>query len=358
MSIIKNFFDKTPDGRDVYCYTMENRSGMKLRVLDFGGIVTELWVADRDGNFSDIVGGYDNIKSYIEDTTFFGAIIGRFANRIKDSKFVLDGVEYKITPTEAGGHCLHGGRAGFDAKTWEVEAIDGDEPTLKLFASSEDGEEGFPGKMSVCVTYTLTSDNAWRIHYHATTDKPTIINMTNHSYFNLGGYFSGSILDTVLMLDADSYIPTDADLIPTGEIKSVEGTPFDFRSPKSIGRDIKAENRDLYLACPAYNGYDHCFNFVGGASKEAIKRGEAYDLRSGRVLELYTDAPCVQLYTGNFVNNEKYPLKGGYKQSVQTMFCLETQSMPDSINHEGFTDAILRPNEEYDTVTEFKFSAR
>ncbi len=358
MSIIKELYGKMPDGTEVYRYTLENKNGMMLKALNYGGTATELWVPDRNGCFTDVIGGYDCLESYLGGDGYQGALVGRFANRIKDSKFSIDGVEYKVTPTEKGGHQLHGGKIGFNAKIWDVKMIDAEEPSIELHLVSPDGEEGFPGTLDVTVTYTVTNDNAWKINYVAKTDKPTIINLTNHSYFNLGGYASGSILSTELMFDADSYIPTDAELIPTGEIKSVDGTPFDFRSSKTIGQDLGIENRDLLLAGGTFNGYDHCFNFVGGETEAPVLRAKAYSEKTGRVLELYTNCPCVQLYTGNFLVNEKYPFKGGYPQTIQTLFCLETQCMPDSINHEGFTNCVLRPGEVYDRTTAYKFGTK
>ena len=358
MSIVKELYGKMPDGREVYRYTLKNKNGMTMKVLNYGGVVTELWVPDRKGCFSDIIGGYDCLESYLNADGYQGTLVGRVANRIANARFTLDGVEYQLNPTSEAGHQLHGGLVGFNAKIWDVTEIDGEEPALALHILSPDGEEKYPGNLDLTVAYTLTNENGWKINYKATTDKATITNLTQHAYFNLGGYAAGSILDTELMLDADSYVRGDADLIPTGEIKSVEGTPFDFRVAKAIGRDLGCENEDLLLAGGDFNGYDHCFNFVGGFADRPIKRGEAYDAVSGRVMELYTDRPCVQLYTANFLKNPDYPLKGGYKQTVQTMFCLETQCMPDSINHEGFTNTVLRPGEVLDTTTEYRFSVK
>ncbi len=355
MSIVKEFYGKLPDGREVYRYTLENKNGMKMKVLNYGGVVTELWAPDRNGCFSDVIGGYDCLESYLGADGFQGTLVGRVANRLNRARFTLDGVEYKLNPTSDNGHQLHGGLKGFDKYLWDVKEIDAEEPALELHILSPDGDENYPGNLDLTVTYTLTNMNAWNIHYVATTDKPTITNLTQHAYFNIGGYAAGSILDTELMLDADSYIRTDADLIPTGEIKAVDGTPFDFRVAKPIGKDLGEENIDLLLAGGAFNGYDHCFNFTGRDTLGFVKRGEAYDKVSGRVMELYTDRPCVQLYTGNFLTNAAYPFKGGYKQSVQTLFCLETQVMPDSINHENFTNSVLRPGEVLDTMTEYRF---
>jgi len=358
MSILKEFYGKMPDGTDVYRYTLENKNGMRLKALNYGGVVTELWTPDRNGCFTDIIGGYDCLQTYLDAPGFQGALVGRVANRIKDAKFTLDGVEYQLNVTEAGGHQLHGGKVGFNAKIWDVKMIDEEEPSLELHLLSPDGDENYPGNLDLTVTYTVTNENSWKIRYVATTDKATIINLTNHAYFNLGGYASGSILDTELMFDADSYIPTDADLIPTGEIRSVEGTPFDFREPKAIGRDLGVENNDLLLAGGTFNGYDHCFNFTGGETAAPVKRGEAYNAVSGRVLELYTDRPCVQLYIGNFLKDKEFPFKGGYSQTIQTLFCLETQCMPDSINNPNFTNSVLRPGEVFDSITEYKFKTK
>ncbi|MBO5326667.1 MAG: galactose mutarotase, partial [Clostridia bacterium] len=249
---------------------------------------------------------------------------------------------------------LHGGKEGFDHKIWEVDPIDGDEPQLRLHYVSPDGEEGYPGTLDVTVTYTLRSTNALSIRYVATTDRRTVLNLTNHTYFNLGGFASGKVFDHVLQLDADTYLPTDDTLIPTGELKSVAGTPFDFRSPKAIGKDFFADDTDLKLA----GGYDHCFNFVGGESKEPVLRATLYEPNSGREMKVYTNQPCVQFYSGNFLNNGDHPFKGGYPQATQNALCLETQHMPDAINHRNFTNVILNPGEVYDYTTEYVFSVR
>ncbi len=358
MSIIKEFYGRLPDGSEVYRYTLENKNGMKLKALNYGGVVTELWTPDKKGTLSDCIGGYDCLDSYLNAGGYQGALVGRLANRLGESRFVLDGVTYQLDSNEGRAHQLHGGKKGFNSKIWDVKELDGEEPAIELHIVSPDGDEKYPGNLDLTVTYTLTNNNGWKINYKATTDKATIVNLTNHAYFNLGGYASGSILDTELMIDADSYIPTDFELIPTGEIKSVEGTPFDFRKTKTIGADLGVVDNDLLLAGGTFNGYDHCFNFVGGESDEPVCRVVAYNSFSGRVMEVYTDRPCVQLYTGNFLNEKEYPFKGGYPQQVQTLFCLETQCMPDSINHENFTNCVLRPGEVLDTTTEYRFSTK
>lgn len=351
--IKKKLFGVLDDGREVYVYTLTNKFGTKVKIIEYGATIIKLKVADRNGTFTDIVAGYDSLSSYVNADGYQGAVIGRYGNRIGNGKFTIDGVEYTLYQNN-GNNSLHGGKNGFNSKLWTAEAIDADEPTLILSYTSVDGEEGYPGNLDVTVTYKLTNDNALSINYHATTDKKTAVNLTNHAYFNLSGYASGSVHSHVLQLDADTYLETDKSLLPTGNILSVKGTPFDFTEPKEIGRDIGEDNVALINA----GGYDHCFNFIDGNKKGIVKRGELYEASSGRVMELYTDMPCVQIYTGNFVNNAKYPFKGGYKQVPQTHVCLETQCMPDSVNHKGFTNVILDVGEVYDTTTIYKFSTR
>lgn len=356
MSIIKEYFgtlDRNGEIADIYAYTLKNENGMKVKILSYGGAIAELSVPDRNGIFADIVGGYDSLDSYVCGDGYQGALIGRWGNRINKGKFTLEGKEYTLFLNNNGNH-LHGGEYGYNAKVWEVTENDGDEPELKLHILSPDGEEGYPGNLDLCVTYRLTKNNGLVIRYVATTDKTTVLNLTNHTYFNLKGYNAGSVHSLKLTLDADTYLPTDKTLIPTGEIRSVEGTPFDFRSGKEVGQDINADNEDLIIA----GGYDHCLNFVGGATAEPVWRGELYDAESGRLMQLYTNQPCVQFYSGNFLSNPKYPFKGGCKQIPQMLMCLETQHMPDSVNHANFTDCILRPGEVYDYTTEYRFSVK
>ncbi len=354
MSITKEFYGRLSDGTEVYRYTLINKNGMTMKVLNYGGVVTELWTPDRKGCFTDVIGGYDCLESYVGADGYQGALIGRFGNRIDQAKFTLDGKDYELYHTEANGNLLHGGDKGFNQKVFDVTVIDADEPALVLHTVSPDGDEGFPGNLDLTVTYTLTNENGWKLNYKATTDKTTIVNLTNHAYFNLRGYAAGSIYPIKLQLDADTYLPIGETLIPTGELRSVEGTPFDFRTSKEIGKDIGADDKDLIIA----GGYDHCFNFVGGATETPVKRGEAYDELTGRVLELYTSSPCVQFYSGNFIKNADYPFKGGYVQTPQILFCLETQFMPDSINKPHFTNCVLKPGEIYDYTTEYRFSTK
>ena len=343
--ITKQYFGALEDGRSVYSYTMKNDAGMLVRISELGGAIMELRVPDKFGRMSDVVAHYDSVRDYMLDTTYAGALVGRVANRIDKGRFTLDGKQYQIFCNN-GVNTLHGGRVGFSHRIWNVKAEDGEEPKLILSLFSPDGEENYPGNLNVTVVYTL-KQNALAIAYEATTDQRTIVNMTNHAYFNLGGYASGKIHEHVLQMDADAYLPVGDTRIPTGEIRSVEGPPFDFREAKPIGRDIELAG-----------GYDHCFCFAGGETKEPVLRIEAYEPNSGRLMQVYTDQPCVQFYSGNFLNKAEYPLKGGYPQTVQTAFCLETQKMPDSINHPNFTDTVLNPGETYKHTVIYRFSVR
>jgi aldose 1-epimerase len=281
-----------------------------------------------------------------------GAIVGRYGNRIADGKFTLNGKEYQLTRNEVtrDGH-LHGGAVGVDKRIWHDRVRQGKQ--LRLTVQLADGEEGYPGNLDVTVTYTLTADNRLSIRYEATTDKTTPLNLTNHSYFNLGGFASGKIFDHVLTMDADGFLETDDELIPTGNIVPVAGTPFDFRKGKAVGADFYADYEALHLA----GGYDHCMVFSENNSDEVVLRATLYDPKSGRTMRMLTNQPCVQLYTGNFLKNPEHPFKGGYPQATQNAMCLETQHMPDSPNHENFTDCLLRPGEKYDYTTVYAFSA-
>ena len=350
MSIKKELFG-THRGCDFFKYTLENNNVISVVISNFGATILSINVPDENGEVADVICGYDDLQSYVEADGYQGAIIGRVGNRICKGNFSLDGVDYHMYINNGPNH-LHGGKEGFDKKIWQVLSLDeGTEPSIKLFLLSRDGDEGYPGNLAVTVSNSLKNDGSLSIRYEANTDKRTLINLTNHTYFNLGGYSSGKIYDHVLWLDADTYLPTDDTLIPTGEIRSVEGTPFDFRLPKTIGRDIKINNQDLIIA----GGYDHCLNFVGGETQLPKLRARAIHKASGRVMEMYTTQPCVQFYSGNFLTNTKYPFKNGVPQEIQMAFCLETQHMPDSINHDNFTNVILNPGEIYDFTTIYKF---
>lgn len=346
---------KTAAGLPVTGYMMSNEAGMKVLISDLGGTIWQLHAPDRNGVFADVVCGYDTVEALEASSGYIGALIGRWGNRIANATFDLDGKTYTLYANNNGNH-LHGGKVGFDRRIWDVTPVDGDEPSLVLKLTSPDGEEGYPGNLEVVVTYTLRADNALVIRYQATTDQATYINLTNHAYFNLGGYASGSVLDHVLCLDVSDYLRTDAKLIPTGERVAVEGTPFDFRTPKTVGRDFTPDDRcnDMKLA----GGYDHCLNFASGEATDGAVplRGYLEHSASGRRMEVYTNQPCVQLYSGNFLEDDGNALKGGVKKQKQMALCLETQKMPDSMHHEGFTNAKLLPGEVYDYTTVYRFT--
>lgn len=355
MSIKKKYFDKLSDGREVYTYTLKNANGMKAKISEFGAAIVKLITPDKNGTFTDVVCGYDSMYGYENGDGYQGAVVGRWGNRIAKGRFTLDGVEYQLNLNDGNNH-LHGGTKDMIShKIWNAEVLcDGDEPSLKLTCFSPDGEENYPGNLNIAVTYTLTNDNALSINYKAATDKKTVINLTNHSYFNLGGYASGTVREHILWVDADTYVETDEELIPTGRLRPVAKTPFDFTSPKKVGAELDAVNRDLMIA----GGYDHCFNFKGGATEEPTCRATLYCPATGREMQVITNQPCVQVYSANFMKNPKYPFKGGMPQHMQNAICLETERMPDSMNHEGFTKCTLDVGEVYDYTTIYKFSVK
>jgi aldose 1-epimerase len=350
MNIEKRVFGVT-EGREVDIYTMTVDSGMSVSIITYGGAIVKLLAPNKDGRLADVICGYDCLSSYVEGDGYQGALIGRFGNRIARGKFTLEGKEYTLYTNNGENH-LHGGKCGFSHKIWQAESrIESDGCVLELNYVSVDGEEGYPGTLNVTVTYKLSQDNALSISYKATTDKTTVLNLTNHSYFNLGGYASGKVLDHEVWIDAESFLPTDAGLIPTGEIVPVKDTAFDFTEAKTIGRDFDLNYEPLALA----GGYDHCINFTKKDDAMAEARIKVRDPKTGREMHVYTDMPAVQFYTGNFLKNEKYPFKGGYPQAPQNAFCLETQKMPDSVNHANFTSCTLTPDEVYKTTTVYKF---
>ncbi len=354
MSNIHSFsMGKTADGLEVTGYTLYGANGMRMTVSDLGGVIWSLLVPDGSGRLADIVAGYDCVADLEASEGYLGALIGRFGNRIAKGQFMLDGKSYTLYQNDGNNH-LHGGKVGYDSRIWDVVEEDGEEPALILSLLSPDGEEGYPGNLDVQVTYRLRRDMALEIRYLASTDQKTVLNLTNHSYFNLGGYASGSVLDHVLQLDASHYLETDDALIPQA-IVPVQGTPFDFNTPKTLRRDFMVDDR-----CPAMKiagGYDHCLCFDGWQNGDkAVKyRGYLEDSVSGRRMELYTNQPCVQLYSANFLKDDGNRLKGGLKKTTQSAICLETQCMPDSMNHEDFTPCVLNAGEIYDYTTVFKF---
>jgi aldose 1-epimerase len=327
-------------------YSLTNANGLTAEIITFGGTITSLQVPDRDGKLVDVVLGYDNLGQYeSQDNPYFGSVIGRYANRIAKGRFTLNGVEYTPAVNNGPNH-LHGGIKGFDKVVWNAQVIEeADGPALKLTYLSKDGEEGYPGNLTCTVIYALTNDNELKINYEAVTDKATVVNLTNHSYFNLAGYDSGDILGHELMLNADSFTPSDENLIPTGEIKSVKGTAMDFTKPTIIGSRIGQVK----------GGYDH--NYVLNSKDGSLAlAARAYEAKTGRVLEVYTTEPGVQFYTGNFLDGS---IKGkGRVYNKHNGFCLETQRFPDSPNKPQFPSAILNPGQTYTHTTVIKFSTR
>jgi aldose 1-epimerase len=344
----KMAYGKTPDGTAVDEYVLTNRSGVKAKVITYGAILTELHVPDKDGKLTDVVLGFDNLEGYLSGHPFFGATVGRYANRIAKGRFTLDGKEYKLA-TNNGPNALHGGDKGFDKKVWKAEPVAG-KNAVRFTYTSPDGEEGYPGALTAEVVYTLTDDNAVRLDYKATADKPTPVNLTNHSYFNLAGPASGDILGHVLMINADKYTPTDDTLIPTGEIKPVKGTPFDFTTPTPIGARIKEIKADPV-------GYDLNYVLRDGGGREPALAARVSEPKTGRVMEVLTTEPGIQFYSGNFLDG-KLKGKGGVVYKQYQGFCLEAQHFPDSVNQPKFPPVILRPGETYTQTTVYRFSAK
>jgi aldose 1-epimerase len=351
-SIEKQPFGRTDDGHKVDLYTLTNANGLVARITNYGGTVTELWVPDRNGKPGDILLGFDNLKDYEEKSPYFGCIIGRYGNRIGNAEFTLDGKEYKLAAND-GKNTLHGGNKGFDKVVWDAKPImTANGPALKLHYLSKDMEEGYPGNLDVTVTYTLTNDNELKIDYMATTDKPTVCNLTNHNYYNLDGQGNGDILGQILMINADHYTPVDSGLIPTGVIAPVKGTPFDFTKPTAIGARINNDNTQLKYG----KGYDH--NWVLNKKDEEMSlAATVYAPQTGRVLTIYTNEPGIQFYSGNFLDGT-ITGKDGKVYKHRYAFCLETQHFPDSPNKPNFPSTTLRPGETYKTTTINKFSIR
>ncbi len=350
MSYIEDeLFGKLED-EEVFLFTLKNNNGIEVKIMNYGGIVVSLNVPDRFGNFADIVLGYDTFKEYLQDTSYFGAIVGRYANRICEGKFTLNGKMYQLPVNEGKNH-LHGGIKGFNKVVWSAEPLDTVNPAIKLSYFSKDGEEGYPGNLSVLVKYTLTDANELKIDYQATTDKPTIINLSHHSYFNLNGAGNNSILDHELMINADYFTPINENLIPTGEIKAVENTVMDFRKPTAIGKRINENDEQLKFGL----GYDHnwVLNHYDGNIRPAV---QLYEPKSGRLMKVLTTEPGMQFYSGNFLdgtitgkNNKRYEYRGAV--------VLEAQHFPDSPNHENFPSVVLKPGDIYKQTTVYQFLA-
>ena len=344
MEVTQEKFGATSDGQEVTLYTMKNENGMVVKITNYGGIVTELWVPDKGGVLGDVVLGFNNLTDYMGDHPYFGCIVGRYANRIAGGKFKLDGKEYTLAKNNGNNH-LHGGMKGFDKVLWKCSKQSGrDSVAVRLQYESNDGEEGYPGKLSVSVTYALNNKNELRIHYEATTSKPTVVNLTHHGYFNLAGAGSGDVLKHELMINAQQYAVVNEELIPTGELRSVEGTPMDFRSPCPIGKRIEMVE----------GGYDH--NYILNREDVSLTlAARVTEPVSKRVMEVWTTEPGIQLYTGNFLDGSLKG-KGGKVYGKHYGFCLETQHFPDSPNQPDFPSVILRPGETYMQLTVYKFS--
>lgn len=343
MKITKSVFGRI-DSAEVYLFSLTNRSGMQVDISNYGGIVTSIMVNDKSGNAGDVVLGFDRLQDYLDGHPYFGSIVGRYGNRIANGKFSIDGTEYTLAQNNGSNH-LHGGIKGFDKVIWNAKAIENaDSLALELTYTSPDMEEGYPGTLKVSVTYVLTNDNELKIHYYATTDKPTPVNLTHHSYFNLSASDQNA-LDHVLSIDADSYVFVDETLIPTGELRSLDNTPMDFRNPAPIGSRI-----DL-----VEGGYDHTYVLNNGGMPAKV--ADAWHPSSGRFLEVYTTEPGIQFYSGNFLDGSLSG-KNGIVYNKHHGFCLETQHFPDSPNQPGFPETILKPGEEYTYTSIYKFSIK
>lgn len=351
MRILKESFGEF-EGKKVDIYTLKNAGNIEVKITSYGGIVTSLKVPDKNGKFDDVVLGFNNLQDYLKSNTYFGAIIGRYANRIGNAKFSIDGKEYTLAKNN-WMNSLHGGIKGFDKVLWEAEPVSGNNShSLKLKYLSKDGEEGFPGNLDVTVTYTLTDDNSLKIEYLATTDKPTVVNLTNHTYWNLAGEGSGDILKHELMLNAGTFTPVDRGSIPTGEIRSVEGTPMDFRKPTAVGDRISSDYEQLKFG----NGYDHNWVINSGDDDKPDLAATVYEPISGRYMEVYTTEPGIQFYSGNFVNVSAG--KSGKPYGTRSGFCLETQHYPDSPNKPEFPSVVLNPGKIFKSTTIYKFSVK
>jgi aldose 1-epimerase len=345
--IAKSDFGKTAEGQVSELYTLTNSKGMKVTITNYGGRVVSIVAPDRQGKMGDVVLGFDNLDGYLGNNPYFGALVGRYGNRIANAQFKLDGKVNKLAQNN-GPNSLHGGNKGFDKVLWSAKEYSKNPPAIEVTYVSQDGEEGYPGKLTAKVIYTLTDANELKIDYTATTDKDTVLNLTNHSYFNLSGEGNGDILKHEMMLNAERFTPVNSTLIPTGELRKVEGTPFDFRKPMAIGARIDGDDEQLKFG----GGYDHNYVLNGHGLKLAAR---VTDTESGRVMEVLTTQPGIQFYTGNFLDGTVQG-KGGKVYPRRSAFCLETQHFPDSPNQSKFPTSELKPGQAYHHTTIYKFS--
>lgn len=346
--VAQSAFGQSPAGVPASLFTLTNSQGMQVKITNFGGVITEIQAPDRAGNFANVNLGFDRIEPYYDVSPYFGALIGRFGNRLRDGKFSLDGLDYQLATNNGPNH-LHGGVQGFDKVLWDAEAFTTAESagiTLKYL--SVDGDQGYPGNLDVTVVYELTNNNELLVKYHAVTDKATPINLTQHAYFNLAG--AGDVLGHEIMINADRFTAVDSTSIPTGELPLVAGTPFDFREPRSIGSRINEADEQLKNG----GGYDHNFVLNKASAKELSLAARVYEPTSGRVLEVFTQEPGVQFYSGNFLDGSLSAR--GWTYNHRNGFCLEPQHFPDSPNQPHFPNTILRPGEEYTSLMSYKFS--
>ena len=353
MNVERQHFGTMPDGRDVWLYQLTNANGLRADITTYGGAVVRLFVPDRQGRLDDVVLGFDNLPDYIEKSPYFGCITGRYANRIAKGRFTLDGTEYTLATNNMGNH-LHGGEKGFDKVLWEPEPTrDADSVGLKLSYLSPDGEEGYPGNLKTTVIYRLTNANELVIDYRAETDKPTVVNLTNHSYWNLAGAGAQDILDHELHINADAFTPVDETLIPTGEIQPVQNTPFDFTTPTAIGDRIDADDVQIQRG----GGYDHNYVLNKPEPGAMTLAARVYEPTTGRVMEVRTTEPGIQFYSGNFLDGT---IDGKLSRiyAHRYGFCLETQHFPDSPNQPNFPSTVLRPGQTYRTTTIYAFDAK
>ncbi len=352
VSITKSFYGKTKDNKKVDLYSFKTENGMEVHIINYGGIITSLKVPDKNGETEDIVLGYNKLEDYINENPYFGSIIGRYGNRIAKGKFNLNGNQYTLATNNDENH-LHGGNIGFDKVIWEAETkINSNSSSLILKYLSKDMEEGYPGNLHTTITYKIINDNSVEITYEAQTDKTTVINLTQHSYFNLSGDFNQSILNHNIKINADHFLPVNKSLIPTGNKLDVSMTPFDFRSFKKIKKDINADDLQLNYG----NGYDHCW--VLNDYKNGYRLiASAFDEESGRFMEVYSDQPGLQFYTGNFLDGS-LPQKGEGFYNFRSGFCMETQHFPNSPNQPDFPSVTLNPNEKYYSKTSYNFKIK